>query len=121
MFGPTEPIHYPGRSSYSERDPIDTFNHPMLTLERDLARRSRCRTGVLRIDDLWSALGYAKGSETGPPVALLADTAGAGLVARPQWTVAPWARADQGRIPRPMTRRVNLLFCSSARAMRLWP
>src|SRR5437867_4065947 len=29
-------VPYPGRLSYRELDPIDTFNHPMLPLERDL-------------------------------------------------------------------------------------
>jgi phosphatidylserine decarboxylase len=40
-------IPYPGRLSYREEDPIDTYNHPMLAMEKDLLDDLRITTDSL--------------------------------------------------------------------------
>ena len=40
-------VPYPGRLSYREEDPIDTYNHPMLQVENDLLDDLRIKTDSL--------------------------------------------------------------------------
>lgn len=40
-------VPYPGRLSYRELDPIDTYNHPMLEVEREILDELKVSTGAL--------------------------------------------------------------------------
>jgi phosphatidylserine decarboxylase len=40
-------VPYPGRLSYRELDPIDTYNHPMLEVEREILEDLRVSTDSL--------------------------------------------------------------------------
>jgi phosphatidylserine decarboxylase len=40
-------VPYPGQLSYKELDPIDTFNHPMLDVEKHILQNLRIPTGTL--------------------------------------------------------------------------